>query len=297
MRVGPYMVQNIHLFNAFHLRKEGRYPEAFAEVQKGCDESDPESVYYMSRIYAIGGLGVKSNEKLQDEYFYKARDLNYPPAYHMHKFSDSFSLAKRVLCNDSYSLDGIKFAKQCVRDGHPFITEILLYNEILRQEMPIYADWGDIDALYYSTNEKHILNGANQMCVWFIEKAANICKKNNKMIESTKYSIHSSNLDYIVKQIHKTFEYDECLAMLYLYGEAMENNDEIFEIPSRIYNDTKRKVNQTIQIWLLVSKRIGFYKDITRYIAQILYNRRMFPEEWGVSLRPERKAKNKKIKK
>ena len=294
MRVGPYIVQNIHLFNAFHLRKEGRYQETFAEVQKGCDENDPESIYYMSRIYFYGGLGIKKDQKKCEEFYYKAKKLKYPPSLDT---SDDvyFLIIHYSLKKDTENTD--KYMKLAIQNGHPFISKLTLMTAYL-ENLKLRAEWGDLDAMRHLKTDEYILCGANQSCWLFFSDAADIYEKNNNHIECVKFTILSENMDIIHHRIHDALSYDEhiCLSILYLFGEANckgvfswhEEIDPLVRfLPPRIYNDTKRKVNQTIQSWLLVSKRIGFYRDIVRHVAQILYNRRIYPKEWGVRLEME----------
>jgi hypothetical protein len=114
--------------------------------------------------------------------------------------------------------------------------------------------------------------------------------------------------DLMIKRINmlkdRTFKESDRLRALYIYGEFIHKNGlnlskyGVFAqiVPLRIYNDTHTKVYQAIIYWLLICKQIGFYKDLARGIGKMLYETRMYPDEWGIEMKQEREKRKKRNK-
>jgi hypothetical protein len=295
MRCGPFTVQNIHLFNACTLRKERRYPEAFAELKKGCDENDYESLYYMANIYNAGGLGVRCDDAKYRKY---RKMLGSIPK------DDILELV-----SNADPLEVKPLVKKGIEDGYPFMTELIYVTDLGEDYIRTCAEWGDLEALYRMMtldpkNEKYILDGANQMCIWFMHHAAQLYKSKRNATECAKWTILTESRFNMKHAIIDLVNYEEKdrLRARYLYGQADIQwydllNPFVTQVPPRIYKETRKKYRMGMTCWLLLAKRLGLYKDIVRFIAQILWESRMHPDEWGVTVEEEEEKERKTRKK
>jgi tetratricopeptide (TPR) repeat protein len=284
---------------SFVLRKDGKYEEARACLEKACNSGNLYAQLELFHAYTYGGWGVCANKSRAKKYAFhhKARQDPLLDYYVDEIIQDGFV---------AYSPERIALLKKAVADGAQGCILLTFARWYARLVGHVLKDQ------QFAWFKRAADDGCSDSCVrvWYLTKEICYLLEAHRQ-RSTKGSVELFNYYYKRSQLKEaTIVYNEnegiqnnnmlrltsCLgetpskeAMYFIGSIAPDHNYPIIQTVRSYYRLIHGGAQSATICWLLTAKRIGLYKDLSRMIGKLVFATRETKQEiWAVFQTPKK---------